>query len=137
MSVFVYSLRRTSSSLGLPRQGLELFPPLEREERPRLVLKVNLEHIKRSGGKSESKEFGFCEEDMLLYDPPIPIMALAFADDAFVSECKTPEDIYKLVVPANPDCLRLRWKEEWLKRPVFRDVEVVDGIVRISPTKSL
>lgn len=116
----------------------QLFPPLERDdERPRVVLTVNLERIKRSGGKSESKEFAFREDDMLIYDPLIPIMALAFADSAFLNELKDPEDICKLVVPANSDRIRLRWKEEWLKRPVFRDVELSGGAVRISLTKAL
>ena len=56
------------------------------------MLKVTLKHIKRSGGKLEPKEFAFREDDMLIYDPLIPIMALAFADHAFVNEFKDPEE---------------------------------------------
>lgn len=55
---------------------LRLFPTLPGEERPRVVLKVNLKCVKRSGGESGPKEFAFREDDMLLYDPLIPIMAL-------------------------------------------------------------
>ncbi|KAK3939621.1 hypothetical protein QBC46DRAFT_342346 [Diplogelasinospora grovesii] len=101
----------------------QLFPPLSGDERPRIVLKVNLEHIKRSGGQSEPKQFAFREDDMLIYDPLIPIMALAFVDHAFQNEFVGPEDIYKLVVPANSDRLCIHWKDQWRKRPVFRDVE--------------
>jgi hypothetical protein len=101
----------------------QLFPPLAGHARPRLVLKVNLAHVKRSGGRSDPKEFAFREDDMLLYDPLIPIMALAFADSAFANRFGGPDDIYTLVVPANADRLRVRWKDEWRRRPVFRDVE--------------
>ncbi|KAK3934194.1 hypothetical protein QBC46DRAFT_368380 [Diplogelasinospora grovesii] len=67
---------------------LRLFPPLSRDERPRIVLKL--------------KQFAFREDDMLIYDPLILIIMLAFTNHA-------PEDIYKLV------------KDKWRKRPVFRD----------------
>lgn len=115
----------------------QLFPPLAGEERPHIIVKVNLKHIKRSGGESEPKEFAFHEDDMLIYDPLIPIMALAFADNAFVNEPNDPEDIYKLVVPANSDRLRLHWKEEWRKRPIFRDVEPSPSGIRVALEKAL
>ena len=115
----------------------QLFPPLAGEQRPRVALKVNLEHIKRSAGESEPKEFAFREDDMLLYDPLIPIMALAFADEAFVNEIQDPEDIYQLVVPPNSDRLRLQWKEEWLNRPIFRDVEDTEEGICIALDKAL
>ena len=88
----------------------QLFPPLPREEqeRPHVVLKVNLKHIKRSGDESEPKEFAFRKNDILLYDPLIPIIALAFANNAFANEFNNPEDIYTLVVPTNSDRLQLR-----------------------------
>jgi len=115
----------------------QLFPPLPEERRPRVVLRVNLENVKRSGGESEQKEFAFREDDMLIYDPLIPIMGLAFADEAFINEFKDPEEIYELVVPQNSDRLRLRWKEEWQKRPVFRDVEDSEDGIRIALDKAL
>ncbi|KAK3934987.1 hypothetical protein QBC46DRAFT_424370 [Diplogelasinospora grovesii] len=101
----------------------QLFRGLTREERPHFVLKP--------------KEFAFREDDMLIYDPLIPIMALAFADDAFVNKFKGPEDIYGLVVGANEDRIRLHWKEEWLKRTVFRDVESSANGVRVALDKAL
>ncbi len=115
----------------------ELFPPLPGEHRPRVVLKVNLEHIKRSGGQSEPKEFAFREDDMLLYDPLIPIMALAFADKAFINDIQDPEDIYKFAVPPNSDRLRLQWKKEWQDRPLFRDVEDTEEGICIALDKAL
>ena len=115
----------------------QLFPPFPGEMRPRPALKVNLENIKRSGGESEPKQFAFREDDMLIYDPLIPIMGLAFADGAFINEFKDPEEIYELVVPPNSDRLRLRWKEDWRKRPVFRDVEDSEEGIRIALDKAL
>ncbi|KAK3943401.1 hypothetical protein QBC46DRAFT_420865 [Diplogelasinospora grovesii] len=88
----------------------QLFPPLPGEKRPRVVLMVNLEHIKRSGGESEAKKFAFREDDMLIHDPLIPIMGLSFADNAFKNGFKDP---YTLIVPPYSDRLRLQWKEEW------------------------
>ena len=115
----------------------QLFPPLLGDERPRVVLKVNLKHIKRSAGDSDPKEFAFREDDMLIYDPLIPIMGLAFADGAFINEFKDPQEIYELVVPPNSDRLRLRWKEEWCSRPVFRDVEDSEEGIRIALDQAL
>jgi hypothetical protein len=83
----------------------QLFPPLPGEKRPRPVLNVNLENIKRLRGESEAKGFAFREDDMLIYDLFIPIMGLAFADGAFINEFKDPEEIYEPVVPPNSDRL--------------------------------
>ena len=74
---------------------------------------------------------------MLIYDPLIPIMGLAFADGAVINEFKDPEEIYELVVPQNSDRLRLQWKEEWLKRPMFRDVEDSEDGIRTALNKAL
>ncbi len=115
----------------------QLFPPLKGEDRPRIVLVVNLENIKRSGGKSEPKKFAFREDDMMIYDPLIPIMALAFADGAFRNDIKDPEGMYKHVVPPNSDRLRILWKDEWRKRPVFRDVEDSEQGFRVALDKAL
>ncbi|OAA47109.1 hypothetical protein NOR_02745 [Metarhizium rileyi] len=113
-------------------ERLRLFPPFAGGSKPRIVLEVNLAHIKRSGGESDPKHFAFREEYMLLYDPLIPIMAIAFADCAFLNIFTGPEDIYKLVVLANSDRLRLHWHGEWLKRPVFRDVEESEQGLRVA-----
>lgn len=74
---------------------------------------------------------------MLLIDPLPLIQALAFADNAFENIFKSPEDIYKLVMPAGSDRLRLPWKEEWRKRPVFRDVEATELGIQIALDKAL
>ncbi|KAJ0103794.1 hypothetical protein J7T55_004196, partial [Diaporthe amygdali] len=108
----------------------QLFPPLSGGPRPRIVLKVNLKHIKRSGGTSDPKEFAFREDDMLIYDPLIPIMAMALADDAFENGFTSPRQIYNLIVPKGSDRLRILWKQEWRQRPVFRDIERMDDGVR-------
>ncbi|TQV90231.1 FluG domain-containing protein [Cordyceps javanica] len=115
----------------------QVFPPVEGSKRARLVLIVNLEHIKRTAGDSEPKKFAFREDDMLLYDPIVPALALVFSDNAFLNCFQSAEDIYNLKVPPNQDRIRLLWKEEWRKRPIFRDVvEMPDGTV-VSGTKAL
>ena len=44
---------------------------------------------------------------MFLYDPFILIIALTFINGAFFNEFKNAGDIYKLVVPADCDRIRL------------------------------
>jgi hypothetical protein len=70
-----------------------------------MVLKVNLKHIKRSRGESNLKEFAFCKDNILLYNPLIPIIALAFANNVFANKFNNLEDIYNLVIPTNLDYL--------------------------------
>ncbi|ODA78130.1 hypothetical protein RJ55_06734 [Drechmeria coniospora] len=115
----------------------QVFPPVTGDIRPRIALVVNLEHIKRTAGSSEPKRFAFREDDMLLYDPLILMMALAFCDNAFVNDISGPQSFYGLVVPPNQDRIRILWKEEWLKRPVFRDVEDTENGSQISLNKPL
>ncbi|KAJ3480965.1 hypothetical protein NLG97_g7940 [Lecanicillium saksenae] len=115
----------------------QVFPPVEGSKRARLVLIVNLEHIKRTAGDSKPKKFAFREDDMLLYDPIIPALALAFSDSAFLNCFTSPEEIYDLKVPPNQDRIRLLWKEEWRHRPVFRDVEETSHSTVVSDTKPL
>lgn len=115
----------------------QVFPPVLGDVRPRIALIVNLEHIKRTAGSSEAKRFAFREDDMLLYDPLIPIMALAFCDDAFLNNIEGLQDLYNLVVPYDSDRIRLLWKKEWLKRPVFRDVEATEDGIQISANRAL
>ncbi|KAM3555122.1 hypothetical protein ARSEF4850_006153 [Beauveria asiatica] len=115
----------------------QVFPPIQGSKRVRLVLVVNLEHIKRAAGDSEPKKFAFREDDMLLYDPIIPALALAFSDGAFLNCFSSPEAIYNLKVPPNQDRLRLLWKEEWRRRPIFRDIVETPYGTSISDTKAL
>jgi hypothetical protein len=118
-------------------QKFQLFQTLPGERRPRVVLRVNLENIKRSGGESEQKGFAFREDDMLICDLLMPIMGLTFADEAFINEFKDLEEIHVLVVSRNWDRLRLRWEEEWQIRPLFRDVEDSEDGIRIALDKAL
>ncbi|KAJ6437019.1 hypothetical protein O9K51_10316 [Purpureocillium lavendulum] len=115
----------------------QLFPPVPGETRPRIALIVNLEHIKRTAGRSEPKLFAFREDDMLLYDPLIPMLALAFCDNAFINDLTGPESLSSFVVPPDQDRIRVLWKEEWLKRPVFRDVVNGDDGPEISDHRPL
>ena len=100
-------------------------------------MKINLEHVKRSAGRSDPKIFAFHEEDVLLHCPLLYLMALAFADNAFENGFSSPESIYKLVVGAKTDRVRLLWKNEWCERPIFRDVQHTRKGDRIANDKAL
>jgi len=117
----------------------QLFPPLSKEEEQRLyiILKINLEHIKKSEGQSEPKEFAFREDDILLYNLFIPIIAFVFIDNTFINEFNDPEDIYNFIVPANSDYLRLQWKQEWSDRLIFYDIEPFSNDAQIALKKAL
>ncbi|KAK7937639.1 uncharacterized protein PG986_014507 [Apiospora aurea] len=114
----------------------QLFPPGDGGTRSRLGLVVDLVNVKKTGGSRDPKKFGFHEEDTLLHDPVLHMLSLAFADDAFFNPFGSVGEIYDLVVPPESDRLKLRWKEECLDRPIFRDVELANG-VKISLAKAL
>jgi hypothetical protein len=59
------------------------------------------------------------------------------ADDAFKNKFTSLDQIYNLIVPDSTDRIRLKWSDEWAKRPIFRDVEKTLAGVRISNTKAL
>jgi hypothetical protein len=62
---------------------------------------------------------------------------MAFDDEAFESDLASPEQIYKLVIPARKSKLELRWKKKWLDRPILRDTEHTPDGVRLSDVKAL
>lgn len=97
-----------------------LFPSSD-GARPHLTMTVRLKETKQRGGKRTPTAFGFHEEIKLIHCPVVGIMALALADDAFVS-VKGLEQVYKLRVPANKDRIRLALKNSELDRPIFRDM---------------
>ena len=68
----------------------QVFPPAAGGGRARLGMVVKLTKIKRSGGKSRPKKYGFHEEDTLLHDPVLYMESLAFADEAFLNEFNGP-----------------------------------------------
>jgi hypothetical protein len=65
------------------------------------------------------------------------MLALAFADNAFENDFTGPEDFYKLIVPPETDCIRLRWKDSWAETPVFHDVEKTGNGIHVSQRKSI
>lgn len=115
----------------------QVFHPLAGESRSQLALIVRLEDVKRTAGEKEPKVFAFREDDMLIYDPLVLIQALALADSAFHNNFQRPEEFHNLVVPPTTDRIRLLWRDEWLNRPVFRDVEQVGDDLIISTNKAI
>ena len=75
--------------------------------------------------------FVFYENDYLMFCPVLYMLALAFADNAFASDdIKSAQDIHKLIVPEFKESIYLKWKDEWMSRPIFRRAcSTVDGPV--------
>ena len=64
-------------------------------------------------------------------------MALAFTDNAFEDGFSSPQVMYKLLVGAKTDRVRLLWKNEWRERPIFRDVRHTAEGVCVAADKAL
>jgi hypothetical protein len=65
------------------------------------------------------------------------MIAIAFADDAFDANIKSPQEIFKLRVKKPRHSLQIRWKKSILKTPIFRQaVSSING-VQTSPTIAL
>lgn len=81
-----------------------------------------------------STTFLFYEADMLNFCPITHLLALAFADDAFEApSLKSTQYIFKLFIPKPLSCVKLEWKEEKRKIPLFRQaVRSTDGFVTCS-----
>ncbi|KAH7012294.1 FluG domain-containing protein [Microdochium trichocladiopsis] len=57
------------------------------------------------------------------------VIVAALRDGAFAAKgLTTAASIYNLQIPKRMQCLPLRWKEEWLKRPIFRMCGTSDPI---------
>ena len=62
--------------------------------------------------------------DLLIFCPVTHIVGLALDDNAFESKHLTSaERVFTVKNQAPAECTPLRWKEEWLKKPVFRRVD--------------
>ena len=72
-----------------------------------------------------------------VFRPILPLIAFAFADDAFANEgIRTPADLFRLQVEdLDKNHLEVSWKASILDAPVFRSVE--PGKTYISKTISL
>lgn len=62
--------------------------------------------------------------DVLLFCPVTHMVGLALDDNAFASPHLTSaERVFTVKNQAPAQCTPLRWKDEWLKKPVFRRVD--------------
>lgn len=59
--------------------------------------------------------------DNLVFCPILLLLALAFSDNAFES-IRSPQDLYKLEIPSERNCLEIRWKPEIQKTPIVRSI---------------
>ncbi|KIW87203.1 uncharacterized protein Z519_12105 [Cladophialophora bantiana CBS 173.52] len=101
-----------------------------------LAAKVNLVHIKDSGGQGRRKKFVFYEEPTYAFCLVYALVAVAFAHAAFRRPFKSVQELLSLTVPPSRHVLRLKFKREILKTPFFRDVEWTDTGYRLSDSKA-
>lgn len=96
---------------------------------PVLAIKLCLENIKSSTGETRAyiksimlnklhtnynrMRFTLFESAELSLYPLIYFLAFEFADDTFEADISSPEQIYKLIIPAQKNKLEIRWKKEW------------------------
>ncbi|KAJ9641087.1 hypothetical protein H2199_005755 [Coniosporium tulheliwenetii] len=106
-------------------------------DRTTTVVMVNLVHIKNSGGKGRRKKFIFRLESTPAFCILSHILSIALADDAFRLNYTSVEEIFSLEIPPQRDMLRLRFKREKEKQPIFRNVERTPDGTRVSNSKAL
>lgn len=100
------------------------------------VALVSLVHIKNSGGKGRCKRFIFRLKSILAFCILSHLISLAIADDAFRRHYTSPEEIFRLEIPANKESLKVKFKKEMGERPIFRDIEMMTGCGEVLDTKA-
>ncbi|KAH7009443.1 uncharacterized protein B0I36DRAFT_257829 [Microdochium trichocladiopsis] len=86
-----------------------------------LATQVKLIHHKGVDRKPKPTIYTFPQAKRPIFCFINTIIVSAIADGAFAaSAIKSPAQVYQLEPKANQHALPLRWKREWLKRPVFR-----------------
>ena len=82
--------------------------------------------------------FVFYEHECLMFCAVLHMLSLAFADDAFNSDdIRSVQDIYSHIVPDFKESILLRWKDEWMPRPIFRRACCMPGGLVTSSVKAL
>lgn len=73
-----------------------------------------------------------------MFCPVLHMLGLAFADNAFDSdEIKSLQDIYSHKIPDFKESTKLKWKDEWMLRPIFRRACSTPGGLTTSLVKAL
>ncbi|KAL6712955.1 hypothetical protein ACLMJK_009510 [Lecanora helva] len=86
-----------------------------------LLMEVTVRLWKGARERMKPVTFVFYEHDCLLFCPVLNMLGLAFADNAF--ECDVIQgiqDIYEHKIPDFKESTQLKWKDDWLPRPIFR-----------------
>jgi len=65
------------------------------------------------------------------------MIVMALLDNAFRSEVRSIEDIYRTRVQAPRHSLEFKWKQDKLKTPIFRQAERTPTGIETSETKAL
>jgi hypothetical protein len=65
------------------------------------------------------------------------LISFAIADNAFRRQYTSPEEIFALKISPQKDSLQVRFREEMLCRPIFRDIKNVASGSIVSATKAL
>ncbi|KAF2179944.1 hypothetical protein K469DRAFT_715808 [Zopfia rhizophila CBS 207.26] len=127
------------SNKALSYEHIDILRVRDKENRNRTttIARVSLVHIKTSGGKGRRKRFIFHLESIPAFCIVSRLVSHAIADDAFRRHYTSPEEIFTLEIPAHKPSLKVRFKQEILNQPIFRDIEKMASGSEVSDTKAL
>ena len=148
------SAKHSNKALSYEHVSIMRVRDVTNPDRTTTVAKVDLVHIKSSGGKgrrsessnkpgpnrannSFSKKFIFRLESIPAFCIVSYIISLAIADNAFRYHLTSVEEVFNYTIPAHKECLKLQFRKEIENRPIFRNAEKRCRGGQISETKAL
>ncbi|KAF2731443.1 hypothetical protein EJ04DRAFT_554701 [Polyplosphaeria fusca] len=88
-----------------------------------IVVNVNLEHVKNKSKDGTPKKFTFRLEGLPALCIVLHFLGIGEGRSAFRNDFKIVQQIFDLVIPAERNMLRIRWKQELLDKPFFCDFD--------------
>ncbi|KAI9761799.1 MAG: hypothetical protein M1840_001679, partial [Geoglossum simile] len=118
---FFESSVRLGSGKGLCYQDATFAVHRRKDGTLEIVIELFRQHAKGTAGKDHMKPKHLISEraDLLHCNPVLYFMAIALADEAF-KDYSTFEEILRIEPPADQDIWHVEWKDEVLKKPIFR-----------------
>ncbi|KAF2647143.1 hypothetical protein K491DRAFT_723683 [Lophiostoma macrostomum CBS 122681] len=109
---------------------------VENPRRSTVVANVNLEHVKNKEKGGESKKFTFQIEEIAAFCIISYIIGIGHRQNAFEHGFTNIQQIFDLIIPVERNVLRVKWKEHFLDKPFFCDIEHTAEGARILKDKA-